>query len=343
MTLVRFADIRGHQRTLSVLRRSVASERVHHAYLFSGPDGVGKRLAAQAFAALVNCLSPVGDGATLDACGTCVSCKKFASGSHPDFSVVVPDGRFIKIDQVRALHAMTRFRPYEAARRVVIVEDADTLREEAANALLKTLEEPRGDTMFVLVSSNAQKLLTTVVSRCQPLRFAALPALDVAALLAERGVSIHQAEVVGRLSGGSVGNALHALESDVWAARAEIAERLSGVRTASSGALLEWASELGGKNGNLPDVLGVFRSLVRDALLAKAGASATRFVNADLRTSIETYSSGQSIGELLGAAERIDEAEAMLRGNVNPRLVAETLLLTLADAPETPLAKRVPA
>lgn len=332
-----FADIRGHERALGVLRRSVAAGRVHHAYLFMGPGGVGKHRAARAFAALVNCLSPTGEGATLDACGACVSCLKLAGGNHPDYREVTADGRFIKIDQVRELHAVTRFRPYEAKRRVVLIDGAETMREEAANAILKTLEEPRGDTLFVLVTANPQQLLTTVISRCQPLRFGPLSADDVAALLAERGVDGQQADVAARLGGGSVGGALHVLESGVWERRADVAERLAGLKDGGSGALLEWAQALG-QGDELSDVIEVFRSLARDAVLLAAGANERRLVNPDLRAAIERYAAGRTLPQLLGAVERLGEAEWMLKGNVNARLVAETLLLALSDAPERPLA-----
>ncbi len=132
-------DILGHDRAIGALRRAHAAGRLHHAYLFSGPEGVGKRSTAAALAGLVNCEQPQGDLNTLDACGRCSACLKLAAGQHPDLLVIEPEGRFIKIDQVRAVSAATRFRPYEGARRFVLVDKADALHEAAANALLKTL------------------------------------------------------------------------------------------------------------------------------------------------------------------------------------------------------------
>lgn len=347
MSFVRFADVRGHERALGVLRRSVDSGRVHHAYLFTGPAGVGKGLVARALAALVNCTSPVRDdgpdGAGSDACGRCSSCTKLAAGSQPDVLFIEPDGRQIKIDQVRELHAKTRFRPYESARRVVIVESADTLRDEAANALLKTLEEPRGDTMFVLVTSNPQRLLTTIVSRCQPVRFGALAPDTLTGILVARGVSEADARVAARLCGGSVGGALHVLETAAYDGRGELAGRLATVDRASTVELLAWADELGRAGQDLPDVLRMLRSVLRDAVLAEAGASPERLVNADLSGAIDAVRRGRGLGDLIGGIERIDEAERMLAGNVNPRMVCETLLLSLADDPRRPLAQRIPA
>ncbi|MCB9519597.1 MAG: DNA polymerase III subunit delta' [Myxococcales bacterium] len=331
-----FASIRGHQRALDILKRSIHAGRVHHAYLFAGPDGVGKRRVALALAAAVNCAAPV-DG---DACGQCGSCHKVASDTHPDVLVVEPDGRFIKIDQVRDLQARSRYRPYEGARRVFVIDGAELLRDEAANALLKGLEEPRGDTMFVLVSSQPQRLLTTIRSRCQELRFGRLPLTDLGELLAalRPEASGPTRESAARVAEGSVSAALVALESPVHAARPELVGRLLALRTEGVAPALAWAEELTRPGAPTREVLGVFRSALRDAALVAAGASPDRVLNAELAAAIAGLAASESAAALVGATERVGEAEAMLDGNVNPRMTMESLLLALTRNPTRPLA-----
>lgn len=338
---LRLADVRGHQRALGILRRSVLADRLHHAYLFAGPEGVGKRRAADALTALVLCTDRRGDAETLDSCGHCIACRKLEAGSHPDRVVVEPDGRFIKIAQIRDVHSQTRFRPFEGERRVVVIDRAETIREEAANALLKTLEEPRGDTMFILVTANPQRLLTTIRSRCQTVRFGGLDPTDVAAILVDSGETAEASAVAGRLSGGSVGGASHVLASSVYAERSALVAKLCGLSSFSSSEILGLAEELG-RSDVARDALAIARTLYRDVALLAAGASDDRLIHVDLADVLRTLRERHSLADLAGSVDRLNEAEAMLDGNVNPRMAMETLLLTLADCPTRPLAPRLP-
>ncbi len=337
---LRFKSVRGHARPLGVLRRSIASGRLHHAYLFAGPEGVGKRRVADALTALVHCTDRQGTVDELDSCGRCSACLKLAAGSHPDVVVVEPDGRFIKIAQIRDVHSKTRFQPFESERRVIVIDQADTIRDEAANALLKNLEEPRGDTMFVLVTANPQKLLTTIRSRCQMLRFGELTPRDVAAILVSLGADKDAALIAGRLSQGSVGGAQHVLESPIYAERRTLAARFAKLPESTSGEVLAFAEELG-KGAASRDTLAIARTLYRDAALISAGASENRVVHLDMLDTVKRLAGLLDLTSLTAAVARIGEAESMLNGNVNPRMAMETLLLTLADCPTRRLAPRL--
>ena len=319
----------------------MVADRLHHAYLFAGPEGVGKRRVADALTALVLCTDRQGDTESLDSCGRCPACLKLAAGSHPDRVVVEPDGRFIKIAQVRDVHSRTRFAPFEGARRVIVIDRAETIREEAANALLKTLEEPRGDTMFILVTANPQRLLTTIRSRCQTLRFGGLEPSDVAAILVDGGESESASAVAGRLSGGSVGGASHVLSSAIYEERPALVSKFCGLPEFSSSEILGMAEELG-RSDVARDALAIGRTLYRDAALLAAGASSDRLFHADLHAALDKLRARYSATELSSSVDRVNEAEAMLDGNVNPRMTMETLLLTLADCPTRPLARRLP-
>ena len=164
----------------AALGRLLGQERVGHAMLFEGPEGVGKTTIAMAVAASLACLTPTAEG---DACNDCRSCRALERGEHPDVARLERQGREIKIDQVRTATARLRYDPLVGRAKVLLVLEADRLREEAANALLKTLEEPSSRTHFLLVSSRPQLLLHTIRSRCQTLRFGPLAEGDLVSIL----------------------------------------------------------------------------------------------------------------------------------------------------------------
>jgi len=182
---LRLSELVGQQVQRAALGRLLGQDRVGHAMLFEGPEGVGKTTIAGAVAASLACLQPRVDG---DACCGCRSCRALERGEHPDVARLERQGREIKIDQVRDATARLRYDPVLGRAKVLLVLEADRLREEAANALLKTLEEPSSRTHFVLVSSRPQLLLHTIRSRCQTLRFGPLAEEDLMSIL-ERKLS----------------------------------------------------------------------------------------------------------------------------------------------------------
>lgn len=322
----------------SAIRRAFTTNRLHHAYLFAGPEGVGKRGLARAVASLVNCESPRGGADDIDACGECPACRKMSGGGHPDVHEVAPDGRDIKIAQVREIHSATKFRPYEGKRRVFIIDDAHTMRVEAANALLKTLEEPRGDTMFLLVTSQPHRLLTTVISRCQPMRFGPLSPAEVRDVLQRVAPELRDDDALARLSEGSIGRAQALAESSVFAERHTLIERIAALPDAGAGAAVAWADELARQRDMVPEVLDLLRSVLRDAVLRSAGADPERLRHVDRSGAVARLATHRSTPELLALAERVDETERLLLGNVNSRLALEQLFL-LAAAPASASAR----
>src|SRR5262245_8723361 len=182
-----FRDVHGHKRILDLLGRSIERDALPPSLLFAGPKGSGKRATAVAVAQALNCTGRRGAGHSpasggvgsdaierADACGRCSACLRIERGVHPDVVVVAPgDTGSIKIEQIREAVDRAAYRPFEGARRVVIVNDADAMMASAQNALLKTLEEPPPTSVFILVSSRPDVLLPTVRSRCIRLWFAA--------------------------------------------------------------------------------------------------------------------------------------------------------------------------
>jgi len=208
----------GHGAVVEKLWDAMRTERLHHAYLFEGPRGVGKRTVANLLAMAANC-----EAATDRPCGTCRTCHSIAEGTHPDvIEVVVAKDRAsgtIPVDAIREVIRQAGYRRYAAKRRFVIVDPAEAMQESAANALLKTLEEPPDGTGFVLVTHNASALLPTIRSRCQRVRMGSVAVRDIDRWLERRGVS--DASVLARLSLGCPGRALE-LSGDGLAKRASL-------------------------------------------------------------------------------------------------------------------------
>jgi len=200
-----FSSIIGQDRPVGILKRALANNAVAHAYLFSGEQGIGKRLTALALAAALNCDAAGPDGG----CGTCPACRRIAAGSHPDVHLLAPETDEIKIDQVRQVQEDLSLKAFEGRRKVLIVDGAEAMNEASSNAFLKTLEEPPGDSLIVLVTSLPRGLLPTIRSRCQELQFQPLPRRPLAAVLRERrGLPEEDAWFLAALSRGSIGRAL---------------------------------------------------------------------------------------------------------------------------------------
>ena len=204
MSFRSWTDVRGHTAQIGVLRRICASQQPAHAYLFEGPDGVGKRVVAWALAARLTCEAP---NDVSGACGACRSCHALQRGEHPDLTLLERDGVSIRIGQVRDALKPLRFEPVLGRAKVLIVDEADTLREEAANALLKTLEEPPSRTHFILVTARSQLLLGTIRSRSQTVRFGDLDSADIEAVLIAEGADPSLVAMAAPLAEGSVSRA----------------------------------------------------------------------------------------------------------------------------------------
>lgn len=258
---MRLADVLHQERAVSIIRRALRSGRAHHAYLFAGPDGVGKELAAQALAARLLCEAAA--AAEADACSACPACRLCAAGNHPDLHVIDrglhryhPDprvrrtkGLFLGVDVVRHfLIGPSNTTPARGIARVFVVRDAERMNEEAQNALLKTLEEPPGRARLLLVTASAMRLLPTIRSRCQTIPFELLPTPFVEQrLLAAGGLSGPQAFTLARLAAGRVGAALAWQRRGLLAAVSAIDELLTAAGAADPERFAKGLIEIAGR------------------------------------------------------------------------------------------------
>ncbi len=337
-----FASIVGHHRLLALLARAIARETLPPVLLLAGRSGVGKRRTATAIALALNCTQPVTSAEfERDGCGQCPTCRRILRGAHPDVVVLEPgDSGAIKIDPVRDVIDSTRYRPFEARRRVVVIDEADALVPPAQNALLKTLEEPPSASIFLLVSSLPDALLATVRSRCPRLRFGTLTAREVAdVLMRDHGLPEPEARALAADADGSVGGALAARGLDITEARAAAHRLLIDVgRLADPGRRLGVVKDLAGRAGGtssaserdrLATCLRAASSLLRDLSVVGASAGSALLANADMEHDLAAMVPAWDGERTRRAYAAVDRALAALERNASPKVVADWLVLQL--------------
>ena len=327
----------GHQRAVNSLDRGLREGRLSHAYLLVGPARVGKMTLAKELAQAVNCL-----GETRP-CGDCGQCRRVASCLHPDVRVIgvesqtSGDGRnrvTIGIDQVREIQRQASLKPYEGSHRVFIFDGAELLSEEAANSLLKVLEEPPDQVVLVLLAADAESLLPTIVSRCIRLDLRPLsPSLVARELMARYEVGRERADEIARLSGGRLGWAIQATNEPELLEHHETA--LVEIEAATAAGLEErfsyaarLATSFGEQREPTRKELGLWLEWWRDVMLINQGAS-EMVTNLSRLESLRTTAESLSTAQIVSGIEAIRTAAEYLDRNVNPRLTLEDLMLAL--------------
>lgn len=336
----------GHRRLVSLLARAISLDTLPPSLLFAGPAGVGKKRTAVAVAAALNCLTPALDvtagenGPVLarDACGTCTSCRRIERGVHPDVLIVQPgDTGNIKIEQIREVIDRAGYRPFEARRRVVIIDEADAMQPAAQNALLKTLEEPPSASIFLLVSSMPDALLPTVRSRCPRLRFGPLTAQEIAdVLIRDHEYDEADARAAAAEGDGTVGGALAAGAADATDARATAQRMLEyAARVSDPARRLDAVKDLMGKGSpaqereRLSVCLRALASLLRDVGLLAEGGDARSLANPDVRPQLDALGRAYPGPRSAAAYDAVDRALAALERNASPKIVANWLVMQL--------------
>ena len=322
-----FADILGHERIVEVFRRSVRSGKTPHSYIFEGKPGCGRRKTALTLIQALFCAA-VAD----DACGVCPSCRKVASGNHGDIHFVepLPDKRDISIDQLREIQRELALRPYEAPRKACIIEPAERMSVNAANSLLKTLEEPPGNAIIILLTENADMLLPTIRSRCQLIRFSSLSPENVRLLLEKSGVAPDLAELLAPLSEGSMQRAGELDNNTLAERRAALLNHLTALDLGRISTIFDTAEELAGNRDETLESLDLLLSVARDAVYLNAGC--TEIVNTAIRPALETFAAGCTLERSLRMLGDIMETRRAVQRNANNKLALECLFMKMAEA-----------
>lgn len=324
-----FNDIVGQERPVGILSRAVERDRTAQAYLFLGMEGVGKRLAAYSLAKALNCRGE--RSKPYLSCDCCLSCLKIDHGNHPDVQVVGGTPELIKIGQVRELQRKLHYKPLEGRKKVVIIDGAEKLGLAAANALLKTLEEPPPETLIILISTSLSLLLPTIISRCQKIRFQPL-SIESLRKVVGRALPLQEEALqsLAFLSGGSPGRALQLAEDSIWETRKELLERIEQLSSDNIEEFFQFSGSLAKDKEGLEGILELLKTFFRDILIFRENGK-DKVVNLDLLPSIERLANELSSAELVDRIEAINEAQAALRQNVNRQLAVERMLLRICN------------
>lgn len=338
-----FDALIGNDGTKDLLQRLAANSRVPHSLLFAGPEGVGKKLFALELARLLLCP----DGG----CGSCSICSRIGVfdipkpekgeefdavflSEHPDVGIVVPYKRNLRVGAIRELEREAHFRPFEAGKRIFIINDADKMNDSAANALLKTLEEPPSTTYLILITSRPDSLLQTIRSRCQMIRFAPVPAAEIESLLVRTGrFTDDDASVAARVSGGCPGKALaldvewfrQTRDSMVGIIRAAlVAENLSSMLVTS-----EEMNDAKSKD-RYEETIAILETLVRDVFALSKGAEHNSILNSEIVLELQTLISNASTSKIERWIADIEELQFNYLVNINRKIATDGLFVKMA-------------
>jgi DNA polymerase-3 subunit delta' len=307
-----FKDIKGQNKPIEILKSYLASASLEGAYLFTGEEGIGKYLVAWNLAKAANCLNR-----NDDSCDTCSSCLKIDKNQHPDVHCIeTVDSDAIKIEYVRQLKKEINLRPYEGKKKVFIINDAHLLTAEAANALLKTLEEPPQNSLLILISAKPALLLKTIISRCKTIRFFSLGRAELEELLKkEHGLDNNRSHFLAYFSEGRLGTALRLKDTDIVREKNRIIDELA----------------LSGKTGSehLPSqdretvrsCLNILATWFRDIYLIKTGAPHSDLINLDRKDALLESMSRYTWFELDESIKVVSEALLSLEQNINVKLL----------------------
>lgn len=319
-------NLLGHEWAVEMLRHHITHDRLRHAYLFTGPPGVGRRTLALRLAQALNCEKPVAPG---EPCLGCRTCKQIEKMQHPDLAVVQAEseGGVLKVDQVREIQHALALRPYQSRYRVTVFLRFQEANDNAANALLKTLEEPPAHAILILTTDHPEQLLPTVVSRCEVLRLRPLPIPAIETDLLARNVAEARAHLIAHISSGRPGYARKLAEDvSLLEKREGWLNDLQTLLPSSRVSKFAYAEQLARNKDVMRQVILVWLSYWRDVMLRVAQAD-TPLINIDRSMEIEFLAGRLDLVTARRVVSELENGLARMEKNVNPRLVAEVLLL----------------
>ena len=336
-----FKSILGQSQPKKILTNALQNSSVAHAYLFYGPESVGKKKLAFVLAKALNCkgVDP------LDACNECESCLKIERGTHPDFFYLepvksTPTSReaVIKIEAIRELQKKLAYLPYEGKTKVVVIESADLMNLQAMNSFLKTLEEPPSATVLLLISANPNRLLPTLLSRCQGIQFHRLSSEDIRKIIESQpqkeGETLTESTIDFRVhrSQGSVNRALAEDIAKVEHLREQLLEVLEQVSFDRMDIVFAFAKTWAKHTEELQTVLNELLGLIRDLALYRSGCSQADIQNRDLSAKMIPIAETHSLKSWMDRFTTVRNTQVALSGNANAQLFLENMLIEFCEA-----------
>src|SRR3972149_5718112 len=347
-----FNNILGQERAKKILINSLIKGNISHAYIFAGPEEVGKKLTALTFAKTLNCIN-----GKEDCCEECLSCKKINSLNYPDLIIIRKgdentktntisdikrnfgdenedkdkESKSIKIGAIRELQRRLSLKPYEGKRKVAIIDNAEDMIAASCNAFLKTLEEPPGETVIILITSNTHSLLPTVVSRCQVIKFNPLSDEHIKEILIKNyKFSENDASILASLSKGRLGSALTADYKELCKYREDVLKMIKSSIRGDLEYIFTESKRLSKEKEELPEFLDSVIDLLRDAVIINGTGIDEGVINKDVSDKIKEFSSGLHIQYILNMVDTVQQTKSLLKRNANPQLAIETMMMNLA-------------
>ena len=335
-----FDGIAGQQLPLRILRHFISSGSIPHAMLFTGIEGIGKRTLARRFAMALHCGAPQstieeGPHEVTRPCGRCRTCHQIAAGTHPDTIEIGPRKGMLRIDQIRNLLGVLAMKPFGMGRRVVILTDAQTMNQEAGNALLKVLEEPPADTILILTAAQRTDLLPTISSRCRHIRFSPLNFDELSALLErEHGMAAEQARALAQLADGSVTRALCLSEAGWrqrrdWMLRASGLDRPQLLKARPATVSLAFSPRLAQCKESIENDLELLKGWIRDLGIWPYAPGYA--MNGQCDELLAGARSGLSENQLSALWEALEHAQKCIAANGNLRLTLDVMALQMTE------------
>jgi DNA polymerase-3 subunit delta' len=316
----------GHTWAVNMLQRHIQEDAVRHAYLFTGAPGIGRRTLALRFAQALNCPQPPAPG---EACRICRTCTQIEAMQYSDLTVLQAEqeGGTLKVEQIRAIQHGLSLKPYQGNYRVAIILRFQEANPNAANALLKTLEEAPRHVILILIADNPEQLLPTIVSRCEGLRLRSQPVKSVQKFLQSHGADPDKARLLAHLSGGRPGYALRLMEdANILEQRTRWLSEMHGLLSSSRIQRFDYAEKVSKNKDGLRQIFELWGSYWRDVMLVSSGSSID-LTNIDLQQEIETLSKKINLPLARRLVMNIEKSIERLDKNVNARLLLEVLLL----------------
>ena len=319
--------IYGHEQQIQLLEKSLKHNRFPHTYLFSGMAGIGKKKVATALAQRIYC---TGDFLSFTPCQKCPSCLKVVRGNHPDLLFLEPEGQFIRIKAIRDIQEQMQYKPMEAEKRIIIIDDADKMNITSANALLKTLEEPAPNNLMILITSNPSTLLRTILSRCQQLRFAPLNRQDIMSYLQDHyDLEEKECDLFAAASGGAVRGAVAMANGDYKKVRDKIFNGIGMLDQMTPLELFTFIAEQGKDRENILEKLEMILQCYRDVLVFREMGKDECLINRDRMDVIALMADRMSTQKLLSNLRTVEYAYHAIRQNANKALTLDMMMFKL--------------
>lgn len=326
--IMKFSQIIGHEKQMSHLVRSLESEKFVHAYIFNGPAGIGKKRIAHALMTAILCKA-----SKTEPCESCSSCLKLKTDNHPDIMEIKPESGSVKNQQVEGFQRFVNIKPYESDHKIIIIEDADTMTVSAQNRILKVLEEPPSYVVIVMLTTNINRLLPTIRSRCLGMNFQPVPSEKIASFIVDNyNIDMPRAQVVANFSKGSFEAAIKMVESEAFNEdRMFIQDLFDALVRKKQLKLFDAISILEKNKEKTLELLELLTFWIRDMVLLAETSNPQLIVNQDKLEILKSHVEDMSIVQLYKSFKEVEKAKRAIREQVNLSANMESFMIALQE------------